>query len=49
MKLIAEQLRTGWVVRPEGQLGSCGFYPKAWTAQFFKTNAQAQAYIRRAK
>ena len=47
MKLVAEQLRTGWVVRPENSVGTCGWSPKPWTAQFFKSYAQAQAYIRR--
>ena len=28
----ANRVRIGFVVRPEGQLGSCGWAPKAWTA-----------------
>jgi hypothetical protein len=45
MKLVAEQLRTGWVVRPEGQLGTIGWHPKPWEAQFFSSYAKAQQYI----
>lgn len=31
MKLVVEVLRSGnKIVRPEGSLGTCGFYPKAW-------------------
>ena len=47
MKLVAEQLRTCWVVRPEGKVGMMGWTPEPWTIQFFKTYQQAQAYIRR--
>ena len=32
MKLEAERLRTCWIVRPKGSLGTCGFYPAAWSA-----------------
>jgi hypothetical protein len=32
MKLLVEKLRSGaLVVRPEGALGTCGWYPRAWT------------------
>ena len=32
MKLGVTHLRTYKLVRPQGQLGSCGWSPKAWTA-----------------
>ena len=32
IKLLVTTLRSGTaVVRPEGALGTCGWYPKAWT------------------
>lgn len=44
MKLDAERLRSGaWAVRPEGQLGTCGFYPKAWTVQIIKAVSKDMA------
>jgi hypothetical protein len=47
MKLEATQLRDGkWCVRPEGQLGTCGWSPKAWTAVFVKA-VSAEAAIRK--
>lgn len=49
VKLEAIQLRSGtWVVRPEGQLGTCGFYPRPWMAYFTKAR-NAQEAIRKAK
>lgn len=31
VKLTVETLRNGVrIVRPEGALGTCGFYPKSW-------------------
>jgi hypothetical protein len=51
MKLEATKLRwrdNTWAVRPEGQLGSCGFYPKPWTAVFVKANSAEDA-LRKAK
>jgi hypothetical protein len=32
MQLEAERLRTCWIVRPQGSLGTCGFHPAAWSA-----------------
>ena len=47
MKLDAVRLRNGeWCVRPQGQLGTCGWHPKAWTAQFVRA-ASADAAIRK--
>ena len=49
MKWIAEQLRDNrWVVRPEGQLGTCGWYPEPWTAVFVRARSATEA-LRRAK
>lgn len=53
VQLDAIQLRSGeWVVKPEGQLGTCGSYPFLWTAQFVKkargpesAKAQVQKYF----
>lgn len=45
MKLEAVQLRNGeWCVRPQGQLGTCGWHPKAWTAAFVRA-ASAEAAV----
>ena len=47
MILDAVRLRNGeWCVRPQGQLGTCGWHPKAWTAQFVRA-ASAEAAIRK--
>lgn len=49
MKLEAEQLRgRRWVVRPEGQLGTCGWYPYAWTIEYVNANSATEA-LRKAK
>ncbi len=37
-----------WAVRPAGQLGTCGFYPKAWTVRYVKARTAAEA-IRKAE
>lgn len=43
MKLEAIRLRNEWCVRPEGQLGTCGWFPKAWTARFVKARSAEEA------
>lgn len=49
MKLEAEQLRDNrWVVRPEGQLGTCGWYPYAWTIEYVNANSASEA-LRKAR
>jgi hypothetical protein len=49
MKWVAENLRDNrWVVRPEGQLGTCGWSPAPWTAMFVTAKSEAEA-LRRAK
>jgi hypothetical protein len=46
--LEATELRPGlYAVRPKGQLGTCGFYPCAWTVQYIKASSAAEA-VRRA-
>ncbi len=35
-----------WVVRPEGQLGTAGFYPCAWTAIYVRADNAEQAISR---
>lgn len=35
-----------YAVRPEGQLGTCGFYPAPWTVQFIKANSDEDAVLR---
>jgi len=48
MTLEAVELRDGrWAVRPVGQLGTCGWYPKAWTVQYIKARSAEEA-IRKA-
>lgn len=48
--LVAEQLRDGvWVVRPENQLGTCGFYPYPWTAVIVQKAASAEDAVRQAR
>lgn len=48
IKLEATHLRGDqWAVRPEGQLGTCGWRPKAWTVQYVKA-ACAEDAVRKA-
>ena len=37
-----------YAVRPKGQLGTCGFYPKAWTVIYVTAGSKVDA-IRRAQ
>ena len=47
MELEATQLRNGeWCVRPKGQLGTCGWHPKAWEAVFVRAPS-AEAAVRK--
>ena len=42
MKIVVERLNNGqFVARPNGQLGTCGWYPFAWTACFSNSAAKA--------
>ena len=45
MKLEITQTRTGFVVRPEGAVGTIGWSPKPWSAQYFSSRKSAQQYI----
>jgi hypothetical protein len=43
-QLEAVELRRGlWCVRPKDQLGTCGFYPKAWVASMVECLSEAEA------
>ena len=47
-ELEADQLSSGrWAVRPKGQLGTCGYYPYAWTVAYVKAFT-AEGAIKRA-
>lgn len=45
MKLEITQLRTGYIVRPEGAVGTIGWTPQPWSAQYFSSRSKAQQYI----
>lgn len=45
MKLEITELRTGYIVRPEGAVGTIGWTPKPWSAQYFSSRSKAQQYI----
>ena len=48
MKMEATYLRDGlYAVRPHGQLGTCGWYPVAWTVQYVNASSREDA-IRKA-
>lgn len=48
--LVAERLDSGvWVVRPEGQLGTCGYYPYPWAAVVVQKAATAEDALRQAR
>lgn len=32
-----------WAVRPQGRVGTCGFYPCAWTVQYVKARSAEEA------
>lgn len=49
INLEATKLRDNiWAVRPEGQLGTCGFHPKPWTVIYVKA-ANAEVAIIKAR
>lgn len=44
MKLEATALRGDrWAVRPEGQLGTCGWHPEPWTVIYVKAVSAVDA------
>lgn len=47
MRLEAIRLHNRWAVRPEGQLGTCGFHPRPWQVCYVKAGSEAEA-IRKA-
>lgn len=48
--LVAERLDSGvWVVRPEGQLGTMGYYPYPWAAVIVQKAASAEDALRKAR
>jgi len=49
MKYEADKLSGNrWAVRPEGQCGTCGFYPKPWQVVFV-TAATVSEALRKAE
>jgi hypothetical protein len=49
MKLEATHLRGNlWAVKPENQLGTCGWYPRPWTVQYIRARSAEEA-VRKAK
>jgi len=45
MKLEIVKTRTGYIVIPEGKVGTIGWTPKPWSAQYFSSRITAQQYI----
>ena len=45
MKLVIEQIRTGYVVRPVNSVGTMGWNPKPWSAQFFRRRLYVEDYF----
>ena len=44
MKYEADHLRGNrWAVRPQGQLGTCGFYPEPWDVVFVTARSESEA------
>lgn len=44
MKLVAERLRRNtWTVRPENQLGTCGYFPYPWTIEYVTAHSEQEA------
>jgi hypothetical protein len=46
MKLEATMVRGGWYVRPEGQIGTCGFHPEPWEAVYVRGGSADDALVR---
>lgn len=44
MTLEATHLRGNrWAVRPKGQLGTCGWFPQAWTVIYVNASSAQEA------
>ena len=49
IELEATQLRGNtYAVRPKGQLGTCGWYPYAWTVQYVRARSASEAVFKAA-
>lgn len=47
IQLETTELTQGQIVRPMNQLGTCGFYPKAWqTTYIARGETKEQAFLR---
>ncbi len=47
IELEATHLRgRKYAVRPKGQLGTCGWYPCAWTVQYITAHSPEQAILK---
>lgn len=47
VEMGARKLGVGhWAVSPGGQLGTCGFYPCAWTVQIVRAGSAQEAISR---
>lgn len=50
MKLEAVHLRDNrWAVRPEGQLGTCGWSPQAWNVEYVNARSAQEAIQKASK
>ena len=43
VKMEAIKLASCYAVRPEGQLGTCGFFPVPWEIQYIVARSKAEA------
>jgi len=43
--LAVDRLRSGSIVRPAGQLGSVGWYPKAWSAAYVTRKGAVNSFL----
>ena len=47
IRLETDKLRSCTLVRPVGTLGTCGFYPKAWSVAVIRSNeSPTRAFLR---
>ena len=45
VRLEVEKLRLGSIVKPEGQLGTIGWYPKAWQAAYVTNKCAIHSFL----
>jgi len=43
MNWSAEKLNNKWIIRPKNSLGTCGWYPRSWSAFFVKAKNKNEA------